>query len=161
MADCDAVPGIGFIMQALDVALGTLKPGIELAFDPDLPTTDPEWAAEFAPKAAALIVPGAAIGLVAIDLGLIFGDLPIMIFNGVATPGIPDVPGWTLLQQIAFGLLVFDVIMMPINLMVGIASLEIGLDFDLRQLIIDALPSYAAGTICVDCMLERLGPVFG
>ena len=160
MADCDAVPGIGYIMQAFDVALGTLKPGIELAFDPDLPVTDLEWAEEFALDAAALIVPGAAIGLVALDLALIFPALPAMMFNGVVTPGM-TIPGWGPLQMNAFGLLLFDVIMMPINLMVGIASLEIGLDFDLKQLIIDALPSYAVGSICVDCMLERLGPVFG
>jgi hypothetical protein len=83
-----------------------------------------------------------------------------MMFNGVPTPGVA-VPGWGELQMNAFGLLITDVVMMPINLMVGIASLEIGLDFDLEALIVAALPDYVAGTICVECMLARLEPVFG
>tara|TARA_Y100000813_G_C24078529_1_gene312242 strand:- start:148 stop:645 length:498 start_codon:yes stop_codon:yes gene_type:complete len=153
------LPGMNELMLAFDAALGPLAVGIELALDPDLAldaTTD--WAIANLDAALAMMVPSAALALAQIEVIKVAIDLPSL--------GAPfsigfTLPGWGLPQIEALTGLLLDMIMIPINLMIGLFSLDITPDMSLCDIIRAGLPPIPGQDICVECIMARLGPIFG
>ena len=153
------LPGMNELMLAFDAALGPLAVGIELALDPDLSldaTTD--WAIENLDAALAMMVPSAALALAQIEVIKVAVDLPEL--------GAPfnvgfSLDGWGTPQIEPLTALLLDMIMVPINLMIGLFTLEITPDMSLCDIVREGLPSIPGQDVCVECIVAKLEPIFG
>jgi len=153
------LPGMNELMLAFDAALGPLAVGIELALDPSLALdVTSDWAIENLDAALAMTVPTFAFNLALVEVIKIAIDLPSLGFP--FSVGF-TIPGWGLPQIDALTGLLFDMIMIPINLMIGLISLEITPDVSLCDLIRAGLPDIPGQDICVECIMARIGPIFG
>ena len=160
--DCGG-PGIGELMLAFDAALGPLAVGIELALDPNL-AVNAEWAEENLEAALALMVPGAALPIAIIDFLEVSVSLPMMNIPTVPptiTPGFLPHPGWGALQMNALGLQTFNMIMVPIDIMIGVFNLEIDLSVPMIDIVTPLLPDIPGRPGLAKCISERLEPIFG
>jgi len=163
------------LMEVFEAALGPLKPGIQLALNPDI-ALDIDWAENYLDDAIAISIPGAAMPLVLVEVIKVAIDLPPLPTPfSVGSLNLPtfdpslniDIGAiWGLPQIKGLGGLLEAMIMIPIQLMINLFE-NPGMSFSFPDIIIDilalALPDMPKLAIenLAGCMAGVIGPIFG